>query len=64
VAVADRDGKDLRFDELLVQVTLGIADVPASLPLLVGVAHNGVAALLLAMLVMLNFVVYAPSSCR
>jgi len=49
---------------LLVQVTLGIANVLASLPLLVAVAHNGVAALLLATLVMLNFAVYTPSSFR
>jgi len=49
---------------LLVQVTLGIANVLASLPLLVAVAHNGVAALLLATLVMLNFAVYSPSSFR
>jgi len=49
---------------LLVQVALGIANVLASLPLPVAVAHNGVAALLLATLVMLNFAVYTPSSFR
>jgi len=49
---------------LLVQVTLGIANVLASLPLLVAVAHNGVAALLLAVLVMLNFALHTPSSFR
>ena len=49
---------------LLVQVTLGIANVFASLPLSVAVAHNGVAALLLAALVMLNFAAYSPSSFR
>jgi cytochrome c oxidase assembly protein subunit 15 len=48
----------------LVQLTLGITNVPAGLPLLVAVAHNGVAALLLATLVMLNFAVYTPSSFR
>ncbi len=47
---------------LLVQVTLGIANVLASLPLPVAVAHNGVAALLLGALVMLNFAAYSPSS--
>ncbi len=47
---------------LLVQVTLGIANVLASLPLPVAVAHNGVAALLLAALVMLNFAACSPSS--
>jgi len=49
---------------LLVQVTLGIANVLASLPLSSAVAHNGVAALLLAALVMLNFAAYSPSSFR
>ncbi len=49
---------------LLAQVTLGIANVLASLPLPLAVAHNGVAALLLATLVMLNFAVYSPSSFR
>jgi heme a synthase len=49
---------------LLVQVTLGIANVLASLPLPMAVAHNGVAALLLAALVMLNFALHSPSSFR
>jgi len=49
---------------LLLQVTLGIANVVASLPLAVAVAHNGVAALLLAALVMLNFATRPPSSSR
>jgi cytochrome c oxidase assembly protein subunit 15 len=40
---------------LLTQVTLGICNVMLSLPLPVAVAHNGVAALLLAAMVMLNF---------
>jgi len=47
---------------LLLQVTLGIANVLGSLPLPVAVAHNGVAALLLAVLVMLNFATRSPSS--
>ncbi len=47
---------------LFAQVTLGITNVLASLPLTVAVAHNGVAALLLAALVMLNFVTRSPSS--
>jgi heme a synthase len=47
---------------LFAQVTLGIANVLASLPLTVAVAHNGVAALLLAALVMLNFATRSPSS--
>ncbi len=37
------------------QLSLGIANVLASLPLAVAVAHNGVAALLLILMVMLNF---------
>lgn len=40
---------------LVIQVSLGIANVLFSLPLPVAVAHNGVAALLLLTLVMLNF---------
>ena len=47
---------------LLAQVALGIANVLAGLPLPVAVAHNGVAALLLAALVMLNFAVFKQSS--
>jgi heme a synthase len=47
---------------LLLQVTLGIANVLGSLPLPVAVAHNGIAALLLAVLVMLNFATRSPSS--
>ena len=46
---------------LLAQVSLGIANVTASLPLPVAVAHNGVAALLLATLVMLNSATRSPS---
>jgi cytochrome c oxidase assembly protein subunit 15 len=46
---------------LFVQVLLGIANVLGSLPLPVAVAHNGVAALLLAALVMLNFATRSPS---
>ena len=40
---------------VLVQVLLGISNVWFSLPLAVAVSHNGVAALLVAVLVMLNF---------
>lgn len=40
---------------LLVQIGLGISNVLFSLPLLVAVAHNATAALLLTTLVMLNF---------
>ncbi|HUX62495.1 COX15/CtaA family protein [Sulfuricella sp.] len=40
---------------LLTQLTLGICNVMLSLPLPVAVAHNGVAALLLGAMVMLNF---------
>jgi cytochrome c oxidase assembly protein subunit 15 len=46
---------------LFVQIALGIANVLGSLPLPVAVAHNGVAALLLAALVMLNFATRSPS---
>jgi cytochrome c oxidase assembly protein subunit 15 len=49
---------------LLAQVTLGIANVLASLPLPVAVAHNGVAALLLVTLVMLNFTIRTPTTFR
>lgn len=47
-----------------VQAALGIANVVASLPLPVAVAHNGAAALLLAALVMLNFAAASPSTHR
>lgn len=40
---------------LLIQITLGICNVLLGLPLPVAVAHNGVAALLLGVMVMLNF---------
>ncbi|HRO60755.1 MAG TPA: COX15/CtaA family protein [Burkholderiaceae bacterium] len=40
---------------LLLQFGLGLANVAFSLPLALAVAHNGVAALLLALLVVLNF---------
>ncbi|HYJ19361.1 MAG TPA: COX15/CtaA family protein, partial [Burkholderiales bacterium] len=49
---------------LLLQVTLGVTNVLASLPLPVAVAHNGVAALLLVTLVMLNFAVNSPATFR
>jgi cytochrome c oxidase assembly protein subunit 15 len=44
---------------LAVQVALGIGNVLAMLPLPVAVAHNAGAALLLAVLVMLNFALYS-----
>ncbi len=47
---------------LLIQIGLGIANVLAGLPLALAVAHNGVAALLLGALVMLNFASRSPSS--
>jgi cytochrome c oxidase assembly protein subunit 15 len=40
---------------LLIQLALGVSNVLLGLPLAVAVAHNGVAALLLAAMVMLNF---------
>ena len=43
---------------LFVQVGLGAANVLMRLPLVLAVAHNAVAALLLATLVMINFVVF------
>lgn len=43
------------------QIALGITNVVASLPLASAVAHNGVAALLLAAVTMLNFAVRSPS---
>jgi cytochrome c oxidase assembly protein subunit 15 len=49
---------------LLAQVALGVTNVLAMLPLPVAVAHNGVAALLLATLVMLNFAVNSPVTFR
>ncbi|MFO8025141.1 COX15/CtaA family protein [Thiohalophilus sp.] len=45
---------------LLLQVSLGIANVLLSLPLGVAVAHNGVGALLLLTLVTLNHLVFEP----
>ena len=49
---------------LLLQIALGVTNVLGSLPLPVAVAHNGVAALLLATLVMLNFAVNSPATFR
>jgi cytochrome c oxidase assembly protein subunit 15 len=46
---------------LLLQIGLGITNVLGGLPLAIAVAHNGVAALLLAALVMLNFATRSPS---
>jgi heme a synthase len=47
---------------LVAQVGLGIANILAMLPLWVAVAHNAVAGLLLAALVMLNFSLYSEPS--
>ena len=44
---------------VVVQVLLGVSNVWFSLPLFVAVSHNGVAALLVAALVMLNFRAFA-----
>lgn len=49
---------------LTLQVVLGITNILGMLPLPVAVAHNGVAALLLATLVMLNFAVNSPATFR
>jgi cytochrome c oxidase assembly protein subunit 15 len=49
---------------LLSQVALGVTNVLASLPLPVAVAHNGVAALLLVTLVVLNFAIRTPTTFR
>lgn len=46
------------------QISLGIANVLAGLPLAVAVAHNAVAALLLASVVLLNFAFSSASSLR
>ena len=46
---------------LTVQVALGIANVLAGLPLVVAVAHNAVAAVLLPILVVINFAVLKAS---
>jgi cytochrome c oxidase assembly protein subunit 15 len=47
---------------LFVQVGLGAANVLMRLPLVLAAAHNAVAALLLAMLVVLNFIVFKRAS--
>jgi cytochrome c oxidase assembly protein subunit 15 len=49
---------------LLLQVALGVTNILGSLPLSIAVAHNGVAALLLVTLVMLNFAVNSPTTYR
>jgi heme A synthase len=49
---------------LLLQVALGVTNILASLPLPAAVAHNGVAALSLVTLVMLNFAVNSPTTFR
>ncbi len=60
VAMLNRLGRILLF-LLIAQISLGIANVLLSLPLLVAVAHNGVGALLLLTLVTLNHTVSPPS---
>ena len=47
---------------LILQVGLGIANVAAGLPLAVAVAHNAVAALLLAQVVVINFTLSRTAS--
>jgi cytochrome c oxidase assembly protein subunit 15 len=47
---------------LILQVALGLANVAAGLPLAVAVAHNAVAALLLAQVVVINFALSRVSS--
>ncbi len=47
---------------LILQVALGLANVAAGLPLVVAVAHNAVAALLLVQVVVINFVLSRVSS--
>lgn len=49
---------------LLLQVALGVTNILGTLPLSTAVAHNGVAALLLVTLVMLNFAVNSPTTYR
>lgn len=46
---------------LLLQVAIGIGNVIWSLPLPLAVAHNGVAALLLGWLVLINFRLFSPT---
>jgi cytochrome c oxidase assembly protein subunit 15 len=43
---------------VVVQATLGVANVLLRLPLVLAAAHNAVAALLLAVLVVINFTVF------
>ena len=45
---------------LIVQVSLGIANVLLLLPIPIAVSHNAVAALLLLSLIVLNYLMYAP----
>jgi cytochrome c oxidase assembly protein subunit 15 len=48
---------------LLVQIALGVSNVLGSLPLVVAVAHNGVGALLLLVMITLNHRVFTAKSC-
>jgi cytochrome c oxidase assembly protein subunit 15 len=47
---------------LIAQISLGITNVLAMLPISVAVAHNAGAALLLMSVVMLNFALYQESA--
>jgi cytochrome c oxidase assembly protein subunit 15 len=47
---------------LAVQVSLGVANILAGLPLAIAVAHNAAAALLLVTLVVINFALSGVSS--
>jgi len=58
VTGATRNATAIAFLLLLAQVGLGISNVVLELPLLVAVAHNGVAALLMMALIFLNLSLY------
>lgn len=55
---AIRHAAGLGMSILLLQIALGVSNVVFQLPLLVAVAHNGVAALLMMSLVLLSFRLY------
>ena len=59
-AISDRikNQSVLMIVVLGVQVALGVSNVVFSLPLAVAVAHNAVAALLLLMLIVINYTLY------
>lgn len=58
IAAATRKATGIALLLLMVQVGLGISNVVLELPLLVAVAHNGVAALLMMALIFLNLSLY------